>query len=231
MTAPVGITALPGHARPEAPSPSARSKVWTAAAILSCWLAAAAVFCAGRPGSVSSPTTSICWPARLGALAVPDRGASLFAGHCRAVQADGPGRDRRRGVAPAGACGPRREHPAGVADPGPWPGDRPALRLGGDDALRAGGSGVRGDRLGGRPGLCAGGIHAAGRGLCIVGRPRAARDGAAPLGHAAAATGRLGNLGLGGPAVADRRDLLVVSILPSGNRGNMSPSPFGRGSG
>ena len=47
MIAPVGITAPPGHARPGKFSPSVRAKVWTATVILSCWLAAAVVFCAG----------------------------------------------------------------------------------------------------------------------------------------------------------------------------------------
>ena len=47
MSAPVGIATPAGHARPDASSPPARAKLWTAAAILSCWLAAAAMFCAG----------------------------------------------------------------------------------------------------------------------------------------------------------------------------------------
>ncbi len=66
MSAPVGITAPPGHARPGKSSPSVRAKVWTAAAILSCWLAAAAVFCAGpaRIGFLSDDFDLFAAPAR-----------------------------------------------------------------------------------------------------------------------------------------------------------------------
>ena len=215
--------------RPEASSPSARSKVWTAAAILSCWLAAAAVSCLGpaRIGFLSDDFDSLARAVR--AWLLPDRAhhyspviAALFKLTAQGTLA------RRRGT--CWRFGPRRKHPAGVADLRPWLGDRPALRLAGDDAL-----------LAGRPGYEAI-AWAAGLGyvlvestllaaVCLRWSPVGRGDGAAPLGHAAAATGRPGNLGLGGLAAADRRGLLVVSILPSGNRGNMSPSPFGRGSG
>ena len=120
----------------------------------------------GRPGSVFSPTTSICWPA-------PARAPWLYpikAHHYSPVIA-ALFKLTAQGVIGAAAWHLLAHAAHGVNILLVWLilvrglGDRPALRLGGDDALRAGGSGVRGDRLGGRPGLCAGGIHAAGRGL------------------------------------------------------------------